>query len=321
MAGELAIVLSGGGAKGAFQVGVLDALIQDKKVNFQIAVGTSTGAIQAAAVAQDDIQQLIDFWTGIKKPDDIYRKRGGLVLDIITGQPSVYTTTPLRNLLRASVNDAKIKASGKRLRIGIVNLTTGEFRLVGENANNLADWVYASCAMPFVFPPQDSTDALGNDEQWVDGGVRDVTPLDAALNERPRAVLVVRASAPAAPKAPKKYGSLISIGLRAVDILQNEVSINDLKNVNLINQLLNARDSVHVQLKAQGLSDPQVAKVMLPLENAIAKFNLIPVKVIEPPQNLYDTLDFKPDLIAQAIQMGRDVVNDRWTEIEQFLGV
>jgi len=321
MAGELAIVLSGGGAKGAFQVGVLDALIQDKKVNFNIAVGTSTGAIQAAAVAQDDIPRLIQFWTSIKKPDDVYRKRGGLLLDIIGGKPSLYTTAPLQALLRQSVDDQKIKASGKRLRIGIVNLTNGEFRLVGENASNLADWVYASCAMPFVFPPQDSRDALGNDEQWVDGGVRDVTPLDAALNERPRAVLVVRASAPASPKAPKKYTSLLSIGLRAVDILQNEVSINDLKNVNLINQLLNARDRLHIELKALNLSDPQVAKVMLPLETAISQFHLIPVKVIEPPQNLYDTLDFKPELIAQAIQMGRDVVNDRWAEIEQFLGV
>jgi len=125
MAGELAIVLSGGGAKGAFQVGVLDALIQDKKVNFNIAVGTSTGAIQAAAVAQDDIPRLIQFWTSIKKPDDIYRKRGGLLLDIIGGKPSLYTTAPLQALLRQSVDDQKIKASGKRLRIGIVNLTTG----------------------------------------------------------------------------------------------------------------------------------------------------------------------------------------------------
>ena len=155
----------------------------------------------------------------------------------------------------------------------------------------------------------------------VDGGVRNVTPLDAALNERPRAVLVVRASAPAAPKAPKKYDSLLSIGLRAVDILQNEVSINDLKDVNLINQLLNARDRVHLELKALGLADPQIAKAMLPLETAIANYHLIPVKVIEPPENLYDTLDFQPDLIAKAIQMGRDVVNARWTEIEQFLGV
>jgi NTE family protein len=321
MAGELAIVLSGGGAKGAFQVGVLDALIEDKKVDFDIAVGTSTGAIQAAAVAQNDIPRLIQFWTSIKKPEDIYRKRGGLLLNVITGQPSLYTTGPLRTLLRQSIDEQKIKASGKRLRLGIVNLTNGEFRLVGENASNIADWVYASCAMPFVFPPQDSRDALGNEEQWVDGGVRDVTPLDAALNERPRAVLVVRASAPAAPKAPKKYDSLISIGLRAVDILQNEVSTNDLKNENLINQLLNSRDRLHIELKALGLTDPQIAKAMLPLETAISTYRLIPVKVIEPPRNLYDTLDFKPELIAQAIQMGRDLVNERWAELEQFLGV
>ena len=89
----------------------------------------------------------------------------------------------------------------------------------------------------------------------------------------------------------------------------------------LINQLLNSRDRVHLELKTLGLSDPQIAKALQSLENAIAQFHLIPVKVIEPPVNLYDTLDFKPDLIAQAIQMGRDVVNDRWAELEQFLGV
>lgn len=320
MAGELAIVLSGGGAKGAFQVGVLDALIEDKKVDFDISVGTSTGAIQAAAVAQDDIPRLINFWTSIKKSDDIYKKRGGTLLSIITGQPSLYTTTPLKTLLQQSIDEQKIRATGKRLRIGVVNLTNGEFRVVGENAPHLADWVYASCAMPFVFPPQDSRDSLGNDEQWVDGGVRDVTPLDTALNERPRAVLVVRASAPAGPKAPKKYGSLVSIGLRAVDILQNEVSTNDLKDVNLINQLLNSRDRLHLELKALDLTEPQIAKAMLPLQAAIAQFHLIPVKVIEPPQNLYETLDFDPRLIAQAIQMGRDLVNERWAELEQFLG-
>jgi len=133
MPGELAIVLSGGGAKGAFQVGVLDALIQDKKVNFGVSVGTSTGAIQAAAVAQNDIPRLIDFWTSIKKPDDVYKKRGGLLLDIIGGKPSLYTTAPLQALLKRSIDEAKIKASGKRLRIGIVNLTNGEFRVVGED--------------------------------------------------------------------------------------------------------------------------------------------------------------------------------------------
>jgi NTE family protein len=61
MPGELAVVLSGGGAKGAFQVGVLDELIVNRGVKIDVAVGTSTGAIQALAVAQDDIPKLVAF--------------------------------------------------------------------------------------------------------------------------------------------------------------------------------------------------------------------------------------------------------------------
>jgi NTE family protein len=321
MAGGLAVVLSGGGAKGAFQVGVLEALIAERKVSFDISVGTSTGAIQAAAVAQDDIAQLVRFWTGIKGADDVYKKRAGTFINIVTGQPSMYSAEPLRKLLGRTVDTQKIRATGKKLRLGVVNLTTGELRMVAENADNIADWVYASCAMPFVFPPQDTRDALGHDEQWVDGGVRDVTPLDAALNELPRAILVVRASAPLGPTPPKKYGSLVSVGLRAVDILQNEVSTNDLKNVNLINQLLNARDRQRIELHGLGLSEPQISRAMAPLELAIAQFRLVPVKVIEPPMNLYDTLEFDPGLIGRAIGMGRDYVAGHWSELQQFLGV
>ena len=321
MAGNLAIVLSGGGAKGAFQAGVLDALITDRKVSFDIAVGTSTGAIQATAVAQDDIPRLVQFWKDIKKSDDIYRKRGGTLLSILSGQPSLYSVAPLKALLRQTIDEQKIRASGKRLRIALVNLTNGELKMVGENATNLAEWVYASCAMPFVFPPQDSRDAHGNDEQWVDGGVRDVTPLDAALRERPQAVLVVRASAPPGPKAPKKYNSLVSIGLRAVDILSNEVSNNDLKNVSLINQLLAARDRQRLDLRGLNLTEAQIEKMMRPVESAIAHYNLVPVKVIEPARNLYETLDFTPQLIEQAMDLGRKYVADNWLDLKQFLRV
>ena len=321
MASNLAVVLSGGGAKGAFQVGVLDALITQKGVRFDIAVGTSTGAIQATAVAQDDIPRLVQFWKGIRKSDDIYRKRNSKILSILAGEPSLYSVAPLKALLKQTIDEQRIHATGKKLRIALVNLTTGELRMVGENATDLAEWVYASCAMPFVFPPQDSRDAKGNDEQWVDGGVRDVTPLDAALRERPQAVLVVRASAPPTPRSPRKYGSLVAIGLRAVDIQSNEVSNNDLKNVSLINQLLAARERQRLDLKGLNLTDAQIDKVMRPFESTIAHYNLVPVKVIEPDRNLYETLEFKPELIEQAMDMGRKYVADHWLELKQFLRV
>jgi NTE family protein len=313
--------LSGGGAKGAFQVGVLHALITRKKVSFETAVGTSTGAIQAAAVAQDDIPALVKFWTSLKGPDDIYKSRGGKLLDILTGQPSLYTTDGLRKLLKAAIDEQKIRASGKKLRIRLVNITNGKAITVAENANDLALWVYASCAMPFVFPPQASKSADGVEEQWVDGGVRDVTPLDEAMLERPRAVLVVRAGGPPRPDQPKKYKSLVQIGLRAVDIQHNEVSENDLKNVNLINHLLTARDQQLIALRQLGLTPVQINNVMRPLQAEVERYRLVPVKVIAPDQELYDTLHFDPVDIKQAIDLGDQFVETNWPDLQQFLGV
>ncbi len=321
MAGGLAIVLSGGGAKGAFQVGVLKALITGKKVDFETVVGTSTGAIQAAGVAQNDMPALVKFWTGLKGPGDIYKKRTGKFVSIITGEPSLYSTEPLKGLLKGAINEARIKTSGKKLRIRVVNITNGEAITVAENADDIADWVYASCAMPFVFPPLTSKSAQGIEEQWVDGGVRDVTPLDVAFLERPRAILVVRASAPPQPDKPKKYKDLVQIGLRAVDILSNEVSENDLKNVNLINHLLTARDRQAIELRGLGLTATQIDKVMRPFQAEIERYRLVPVKVIAPEQNFYDTLEFEPALIAKAIAHGEKCVDKNWAELKQFLGV
>lgn len=321
MAGGLAVVLSGGGAKGAFQVGALDALIGHHKVDFETAVGTSTGAIQATAVAQDDIAMLKGFWEGIKGPGDIYRKRSGKLLALLTGKPSIYTVKGLRDLLREGFKDEAIRATGKSLRLAVVNITNGELRIVGENANDIADWVYASSAMPFFFPPHETRDATGHDEQWVDGGVRDVTPLDAALVERPRAVLVIRAGARPKQTDTKRYGGLASIALHAVELQSNEVSVNDLKSVNMVNRLLTARTHQRAELAALGLSNDAIDRVMRPFDAEVARFRLVPTMVIEPETDLYDTLDFEPQLLRQNMDRGRQAIEERWPEVAQFLGV
>jgi len=315
MAGRLAVVLSGGGAKGAFQVGALDQLITRRKVKFDIAVGTSTGAIQAAAVAQDDIPRLVRTWEDIKGDDDIYKKRSGTLLAVITGQPSIYNSSPLRRLLADNIDEAKIRASGKSLRLGVVSLTSGKFHSVAENASNIADYVYASCAMPFAFEPL--TDAAK--EQWVDGGVRDVTPLDAAFELNPRAILVIRASPPPQPDERRRYKDLVAIGLRAVDILQSEVSLNDLKNVHLINALLTARDRQQVELARLGITGASADKVMNLLRAELAKYRMARVEVLEPSEEHLDTLEFDPVKIKAAIKAGREAVEANWDRIEALV--
>ena len=315
MAGELAIVLSGGGAKGAFQVGVLDELITNRGVKVDVAVGTSTGSIQALAVAQDDIPKLLDLWLGITKNSDIYVKKPLGVVGGIIGADSIYDAKGLRKLLKLNANDAKLQSTGKKLRLGVVNLGTGEFRSIDERVPGIHNWVYASCAMPVFFDPLKTSDG----GQWVDGGVRDVTPLGTALELNPRGVIVVRAGAKAVPATPKSYDNLIEIGLRAVDILQKEVSANDLANAALINDLIAAREAQLRTLQAANVNPANQTAILRPLDVKLAEYRFAPIRIIEPDKDYLDTLKFEPTKIRAAIEAGRQAVDREWHAIEPLL--
>ena len=315
MAGELAIVLSGGGAKGAFQVGVLDELITNRGVKVDIAVGTSTGSIQALATAQDDIPKLLDLWLGITKNSDIYVKKPLGVVGGIIGANSIYDAKGLRKLLKQNADDAKLQSTGKKLRLGVVNLGSGEFRSIDERVAGIRNWVYASCAMPVFFDPLKTSDGA----QWVDGGVRDVTPLGTALELNPRGVIVVRAGAKAAPSILKSYNNLIEIGLRAVDILQKEVSANDLANAALINDLIAAREAQLRALQAANVDPANQTAILRPLDVKLAEYRFAPIRIIAPDKDYLDTLNFDPAKIREAIEAGRQAVDREWHAIEPLL--
>lgn len=314
MAARLAIVLSGGGAKGAFQVGVLDALVNGHGVKPRIVVGTSTGAIQALAVAQDDVAALVDTWLALKGNGDIYKKRDALA-GAIFGANAIYDAKPLQKLLKAFYKPERIAASGVELRLGVVSLQSGQFQTIGQNAGQLDRWVYASCAMPVFFDPLKTTDK----QQWVDGGVRDVTPLSAALKLDPSGVLVIRASpAPRAP-TPKGYSNFIEIGLRAVGILQSEVSLNDLENANLINDALAARDRMFATLQSEGLPADKANAILKPLDTALARYHFAQNRVIEPAEEFCETLEFDPAKIRKAIDAGRAALEASWDSLQPIL--
>lgn len=315
MAGRLAIVLSGGGAKGAFQVGVLDALINQRGVRPAIVVGTSTGAIQALGVAQKDVTGLLDVWTSIKGNSDIYKERSGVAGAILLGQKAMYDSAPLKKKLKAFADPAKLAASEVDMRLGVVSLQSGEFRTIDKSVPDIHNWVYASCAMPTFFDPLQTSDR----QQWVDGGVRDVTPLGAALELNPTGVLVIRASPVSQPASTKNFGGFISIGLRSVNLLQSEVSRNDLANSSLINDMLAARDQLFTALEASGRSAAEASRLLLPLDKQLARYRFAQIRVIEPSEEYSDTLEFDPAKIARAIDAGRDAVERQWPSIASIV--
>lgn len=311
------MVLSGGGAKGAFQVGVMDELIARRGVRVDVFAGVSTGAIQALGGAQDDVPGLLAAWKAIRGDRDVYRDRPLGVVGGLLGADSIYDATPIRARIRAFADDARLRAAGRTLLLGVVSLTTGEYRTVDERTPGIADWVYASAAMPVFFPPLTTRAADGAREQWVDGGVRDVTPLAAALDRRPRAVIVVLASPRApAPTPARRYGSLVSVALRSVGILQSEVVANDTANAGLINGLLAARARQAALLGRSGLAADTVARVLAPLDAELARYRFAPILVLAPESEVAETLRFDPARIGAGIEAGRRAVAANWPALE-----
>ncbi|AZI35109.1 hypothetical protein NT2_08_00860 [Caenibius tardaugens NBRC 16725] len=319
MAGGLAIVLSGGGAKGAFQVGVLHELVVNRGVRIDIAAGVSTGSIQALGVAQDDVPALLQQWLDIRGNSTIYKERPLGIVGGILGQTAIYDASPLQKLLKKFADQAKLKASGRKLLLGVVNLGTGTYRTINETVPGIHNWVYASCAMPVFFDPLKTRDSNGTEEQWVDGGVRDVTPLGSALELNPRGVIVVRASPPPRPGKVRTFPNMIKIGLRAVDILQSEVSANDIAGAALINDMISAREAQMRALQAEGISGAQAARILRPLDMQIANYRFAPIRIIAPDEEVSDTLEFNPAKIRAAIDAGRRAVEREWDALEPLL--
>ena len=214
-------------------------------------------------------------------------------------------------MLQAFAKPKKLASSAIDMRLGVVSLQSGEFRTIDKSVPDIHNWVYASCAMPTYFDPLQTSDK----QQWVDGGVRDVTPLGAALELNPSGVLVIRASPRSNPASGKFFGGLASIGLRSVSLLQSEVSRNDLANTSLINDMLAARDQLFTALEASGVSGTAASKLLLPLDRQLAKYRFAQVRIIEPEQEFSDTLEFDPAKIRAAIAAGRAAVESQWPTI------
>lgn len=295
MAKNLALVLSGGGAKGAFQVGVLDFL-NEKGVDFKIIAGVSTGALQAVMYAQGDIKALMQIWQDIRSAGDIYTERLIGLLGGFLGADSIYINGPLAEKIKKHVDPEKIRAGKRKLRIGVVSLQGGEFQVITEDSPNLAEWILASASIPVFFPPVN----IG-DEQFVDGGVRNITPLKAALDEKPDGCLVVLASSLKLEKQNKPLNGVVEIGLRALEIMTDEILREDIETAKWINDILEAG--------------------IVPKHRLFRGYRLVPIHVLGPKANLLDTLEFDPDKIRAAIEHGRKQAEKEWPKIQETLGI
>src|ERR1700730_512962 len=211
---RVALVLQGGGALGAYQAGVYQAL-HEAGMEPDWVCGVSIGAINSAIIAgnppEKRLERLQTFWDRITArkvwhytPDgDIYRKARNLTSSFMTstlGQPgffkphevnpwlspagaktatSYYDTTPLRETLLELVDFDLINSRPIHFAVGAVNVLTGNF-LYFDNKKEVIEpeHVMASGALPPALPMV----RIGTDHFW-DGGIVSNTPLQHLLDQ------------------------------------------------------------------------------------------------------------------------------------------
>jgi len=212
--GRIALVLQGGGALGAYQAGVYQAL-QEAGLEPDWVSGVSIGAINGAIIAGNPpalrLQRLRTFWERITErkiwnytPDgDVFRRTRNAAsswLTILHGQPGFFTPThpspwlsfpgaraatsyydsaPLRETLLELVDFSLINQKETRLAVGAVNVLDGNFAYFDNALDTIGpEHVMASGALPPALPMV----KIGTDHFW-DGGIVSNTPLQHLLDQ------------------------------------------------------------------------------------------------------------------------------------------
>jgi len=226
---ECILVLQGGGALGAYQAGVYEALAAMNHAPDWVA-GISIGAVNAALIAGNPanrrVERLREFWEGVSSfpfapslPPLAHHVAGardalnetnatiamlfgvaGFFTPRVPAAPfqppgtaaaiSYYDTAPLRDSLERLVDFDLLNSGAVRLSVGAVNVTTGNFCYFDSAEMRIdARHVMASGALPPGFPPIE----IDGEHYW-DGGIVSNTPLQYVLDEpggRPRLVFQV----------------------------------------------------------------------------------------------------------------------------------
>ncbi|MFC3109052.1 patatin-like phospholipase family protein [Undibacterium arcticum] len=214
--GQVVLVLQGGGALGAYQAGVYEAL-HEAGIEPDWVIGTSIGAINGALIAGNPpdkrLERLGAFWNGVEQnaganvPEFCLSALGNAVVNLMTmaaGIPSFftpnpmalfgqhallgienaayYTTAPLRHTLARLVDLDYINGRHTRISLGAVKIRSGEMSYFDSRNETIAmEHIMASGALPPAFPA-----IRVKDDFYWDGGIYSNTPLEAVLDDHPR---------------------------------------------------------------------------------------------------------------------------------------
>ncbi len=213
--GQVTLVLQGGGALGAYQVGAYQAM-HEAGLEPEWVIGTSIGAINGAIIAgnppEQRLEKLTRFWELLQQQhangfdlrwlplgsvfsmletitqgiDGFFKPNPGAAWGVHAPlgveHAAYYTTEPLRKALDELVDFNYVNRKHVRLTLGAVHVGSGEMTYFDSRRLDIgAQHVMASGALPPAFPA-----VRVDGEPYWDGAVYSNTPIEVVLDDNPR---------------------------------------------------------------------------------------------------------------------------------------
>lgn len=207
---KTALVLGGGGARGAYEAGVWQA-IRELNIRLDCVFGTSVGALTGAIIVQDDFELCVDVWRELESEKvfalDVHRSDKKKDYVEIAGMPSNEAAAYLRELAKGGaaptgleemlakyVDEGTLRSAGMEYGLttfDLTNLKPLHLNLSDIPHGKLCDYIVASCSVVPAIKPKEIDGA-----QYIDGGYHDSVPVSMALAAGATDIIAVNLKAP-----------------------------------------------------------------------------------------------------------------------------
>lgn len=296
-----ALVISGGGSKGAFAGGVAQYLIENKQLHYDIFIGTSTGSLLVSHLALKKVEEIKQVYTNVSQdaifdvcPFIIKRKQGietiainhyNVLRNIFKGSKTFGESHNLKNLIKNNFSKEdfdQLKQSHMDIVITVSNLSINqvEYKSINDfEYEEFCEWIWMSCNYtPFM------TLVKKGGCEYADGGLGSMVPIEEAIRR----------------------------GATTVDaiILQTEITqLNRMPSLNAFSLLTNMFAFMLDRIESQNI---RIGKFVASNQNAIINFYYTPTILTT------NSLIFEKEKMTQWWQSGFNFAKFKDEETSQL---
>jgi predicted acylesterase/phospholipase RssA len=312
-----ALVISGGGAKGAFAVGALEYIFATYHHTgwFAITGGTSTGALIAPIAAlmgapdptgSDALDVLVEMYTTVTTKDILDKQN---FFELLVRRDALYESTPLNHLLHEKFRPAWFEwlkgPEAPDSYVVYTNYQSGQ-RIIASpkdpamTRERFLMAMLASASVPVIMEA-----AKLDGTVCYDGGVRDLLPFGQAIDLGATKIVPIFLDPEKFPETSDSFRNAYKIMLRTIEILVDETGRNDFEVAQLINLAIQAKERMIRAFEGDPGALGKLNQIFEEFEPLFGKRLIEVIPDLRPDRVLTeDALAFDPKKMKEWVRLG-----------------